>query len=153
MTLQVGDKAPNFKGKDQDGKSISLAYFAGKKLILYFYPEDDTELCTLEACNLRDNYSLLKKNGFQILGVSRDDEASHQKFIKKYSLPFPLLADVDKKVLLAYAAWGEKNMYGKIVIGTIRKTFVIDEKGIILKIFLKPRSREHAEQILKSFVL
>ena len=149
--LEVGDKAPNFSGKDQSGNKISLSDFAEKKLILYFYPEDDTELCTLEACNLRDNFSLLKKNGFQILGVSKDDEISHQKFIAKYNLPFPLLADIDKKTLLLYGAWGEKNMYGNKVIGTIRKTFVIDEKGIIEKIFLKPRSREHAQQILKAY--
>src|SRR5277367_3632717 len=108
--LKIGDKAPAFKGKDQDGNTVSLADFKGKKLAIFFYPEDDTEVCTKEACNLRDNYSELKKKGYAVVGVSPDDETSHQKFISKYKLPYTLIADPDKKILNAYEAWGEKNM-------------------------------------------
>jgi len=147
--LKIGDKAPAFKGKDQDGNSVSLSDFKGKKLVIFFYPEDDTEVCTKEACNLRDNYSELKKKGYAVIGVSPDDEASHQKFIGKYKLPYTLIADPDKKILNAYEAWGEKNMYGNIVIGVIRKTYVIDEKGVITKIIKKVRATIHSEQILK----
>jgi thioredoxin-dependent peroxiredoxin len=148
--LKIGDKAPAFKGKDQDGNTVSLADFKGRKLAIFFYPEDDTEVCTKEACNLRDNYSELKKKGYAVVGVSPDDETSHQKFISKYKLPYTLIADPDKKILNAYEAWGEKNMYGNIVTGVLRKTYVIDEKGIIEKIIKKVRATIHSEQILKS---
>ncbi len=148
MKLQAGEAAPDFRGKDQDGKIHTLKDYRGKKLILYFYPEDDTLLCTLEACNLRDNYSLLLKKGFAILGVSADDEDSHRKFISKFKLPFPLLADTSRKIMLDYDSYGEKNMYGIKRMGIKRHTFVIDESGKILKIFQKPKSRQHAEQIL-----
>lgn len=146
--LKEGDKAPYFEGKDQDGKVISLKDFAGSKLVLYFYPKDDTPGCTAESCNLRDNYSLLKKNGYKIVGVSADDEKSHQKFIKKFSLPFPLLADVDRKIINDYSVWGMKSMFGKKFEGIIRTTFVISEDGMIEKVITKVDNENHAEQIL-----
>jgi thioredoxin-dependent peroxiredoxin len=146
--LKEGDKAPAFSGRDQNSKLISLDQYKGKKLILYFYPKDNTPGCTDEACNLRDNYSILKEQGFEILGVSADSEKSHQGFIAKHDLPFPLLADLDKKVIQSYGAWGEKKMYGKSYEGILRSTFVIDEKGIILKIFHKVETKEHSRQIL-----
>jgi peroxiredoxin Q/BCP len=148
-TLPVGTQAPDFSGTDQNGQTIRLSDFKGSKLVLYFYPQDDTPLCTQEACNLRDNYTLLKQNGYEILGVSSDTVESHQKFIQKYNLPFSLIADPDKKILQAYEAWGEKNMYGKIVLGTRRITYLIDENGIIRHVFKKVKSAEHAAQILK----
>lgn len=147
-TLKVGSKAPAFKGKDQDGNTISLADFKGKKLILFFYPKDNTPGCTAEACSLRDNYSLLQKNGFELLGISIDDEKSHQKFITKHSLPFPLLADSDKKVVEAYGLWIEKSMYGRKYMGTARTTFIIDEAGKISHIIEKVDTKDHAMQIL-----
>lgn len=150
ITLQEGDKAPDFKGKDQNGKAVKLADFKGKKLILYFYPKDDTPGCTKEACNLRDNHTLLLEKGFAVVGVSPDNEASHQKFITKYELPFSLLADTEKVIMSAYGTFGEKNNYGKIVMGVLRTTFVIDEKGIIEKVFKRPKNDAHAEQILKA---
>lgn len=149
-TLQEGDKAPEFSGVDQHGKSISLADYKGKKLILYFYPKDDTPGCTAEACNLRDNYSDLQKAGFDILGVSVDNEKSHQKFISKFELPFSLLADTDKKVVEQFGVWGEKSMYGRKYMGTNRVTFVIDENGVIVRRFDKVETKNHTEQILKS---
>lgn len=149
ITLQKGDKAPNFKGIDQNGKEVQLSDFAGKKLILYFYPKDDTPGCTKEACNLRDNYTMLLEKGFAVLGVSPDDTASHQKFINKYSLPFPLVADTEKEIMSTYGTWGEKNMYGKIKMGVLRTTFAIDEEGTILHVFKRPKNDAHAEQILK----
>lgn len=149
-TLQEGDKAPAFSGVDQHGKSISLADYKGKKLILYFYPKDDTPGCTAEACNLRDNYSDLQKAGFDILGVSVDNEKSHQKFIAKFELPFSLLADTDKKVVEQFGVWGEKSMYGRKYMGTNRVTFVIDENGVIVRRFDKVETKNHTEQILKS---
>lgn len=148
--LQEGDKAPNFKGKDQHGNTVQLSDFKGKTLVLYFYPEDDTPNCTATACNLRDNYKALLKKGYAVVGVSADDQTSHQHFADKYNLPFPLIADTDRKVLEAYEAYGEKNMYGKIVIGIIRKTYVIDEHGKILKIFKRVDANNHTEQILKA---
>lgn len=147
--LKVGDKAPDFKGIDQDGKSISLAQFTGKKLVLYFYPKDNTPGCTTEACNLRDNYSELKNKGYAIVGVSADSPASHQKFISKYELPFPLIADVDKTIIKAYQVWGEKKMYGKSYDGIFRRTFVISEKAIIEKIIEKVKISEHSKQIFE----
>ena len=130
-SLKEGDKAPDFSVKDQNGKTVSLKDFAGKKLIIYFYPKDDTPTCTNEACNLRDNFSLLKKKGYIILGVSADEEKKHLKFIKKYDLPFQLLADVDMKMIKAYDVWGTKQFMGRIFDGINRTTFIIDEKGKI----------------------
>lgn len=146
--LKEGAVAPQFTGKDQDGKTISLSDFKGRKVILYFYPKDDTPGCTAEACNLRDNYEELLSKGFVILGVSPDSEKSHGKFRTKYSLPFSLLADPDAAILKSYGAWGEKSMYGKKYDGVLRTTFVIDEGGKIEKIFTKVETGNHSRQIL-----
>ena len=151
IQLQEGDKAPDFKSKDQNGAPIALKDFKGKKVVLYFYPEDDTPTCTIEACNLRDNYALLKKKGFVILGVSPDDEKKHKKFEEKYNLPFTLIADPEKKIIEKYGVWGEKNMYGRKYMGLHRTTFLIDEKGIIVKIFKKPKSKIHSEEIVQAW--
>jgi peroxiredoxin Q/BCP len=148
--LKEGDKAPTFTGKDQDGNKISLASLKGKKVVLYFYPEDDTPTCTVQACNLRDNYQLLLKNGFTVVGVSPDDEKKHVKFREKFSLPFPLIADPSHKIINQYGVWGQKKLYGREYTGIHRTTFVINEKGIIEKIFLRPRNKAHAEEIMKS---
>jgi peroxiredoxin Q/BCP len=147
--LQVGQKAPAFSGVDQDGKNVSLNELKGSKLVLYFYPEDDTPTCTIQACNLRDNYSLLKKNGFKVIGVSPDAEDKHRKFREKYDLPFTLLADPQHKIIEKYGVWGEKNLYGRKYMGIHRTTFVIDENGVIQKIFLRPKNKAHAEEIVK----
>ena len=147
--LKAGDKAPSFSGLDQNGTKISLADFKGKKVVLYFYPADDTPVCTVQSCNLRDNYGALQKAGYIVLGVSPDDSASHKKFEEKFSLPFPLIADTGKTIINKYGVWGEKNMYGNIVTGLLRTTFVIDETGVIEKVFLRPRNKQHAEEILK----
>ena len=151
ITLNEGDKAPPFKSKDQNGKPVSLSDFKGKKVVLYFYPEDDTPTCTIEACNLRDNYSLLEQNGMIVLGVSPDEEKKHKKFEEKFNLPFTLVVDKDKKIINKYGVWGEKNLYGRKYMGLHRTTFLIDEKGIIKKIFKKPRSKMHSEEILKAW--
>ncbi|HZG25195.1 MAG TPA: thioredoxin-dependent thiol peroxidase [Chitinophagaceae bacterium] len=148
--LKEGDKAPVFSGTDQSGNKVSLTAYKGQKVVLYFYPQDDTPTCTVQACNLRDNYALLKQHGFAVLGVSPDDEASHRKFESKYQLPFPLIADPKHIIINKYKVWGEKLLYGRTYMGLHRTTFVIDEKGIIRKIFLKPRSKQHAEDILGS---
>jgi peroxiredoxin Q/BCP len=149
--LQAGDKAPAFIGKDAAGNRISLADYKGKKLVLYFYPQDDTPTCTDQACNLRDNIALLKREGFSVAGVSPDDGKSHQKFEKKFGLPFPLIADPEHKIIDKYGVWGEKQLYGRKYMGLHRTTFLIDEKGVIRKIFLKPRSKQHAEEIIKAW--
>jgi peroxiredoxin Q/BCP len=149
--LKEGDKAPAFSAKDQNSKKISLADFKGKKLVLYFYPEDDTPTCTIQACNLRDNYSLLKREGFEVVGISPDDEKKHKKFEQKFSLPFTLLADPSHKILEKYGVWGEKQMFGNHYMGVHRTTFVVDEKGIIRKIFSRPKNKAHAEEIVKSW--
>jgi len=149
MTLQVGDKAPVFKGIDQDGNTISLSQFKGKKVVLYFYPKDNTEGCIKEACNLRDNYPALLKAGYVVLGVSTDDEKSHRKFIAKFDLPFPLIADTERTINEQYGVWVEKSMYGRTYMGTARTTFVIDEKGIITEIIVKVKTDDHTAQILK----
>ncbi|HTX87854.1 MAG TPA: thioredoxin-dependent thiol peroxidase [Bacteroidales bacterium] len=149
-TLKTGDKAPEFTGMDQDGKKVSLADFKGSKLVLYFYPKDDTPGCTAEACNLRDNYEVLLKKGFKIIGVSADDESSHKKFISKYQLPFPLLADKDKKIIRDYKAWGLKKNYGKEYMGIIRTTYIISENGIIEQVFHQVDTKNHTEQILEA---
>ena len=147
--LQEGQKAPGFTGIDQDGNKVSLTDFKGQKVVLFFYPEDDTPTCTIQACNLRDNYALLKKNGFKIIGISPDDEKSHIKFKEKFNLPFTLLADPQHKIIDKYGVWGMKNLYGRNYMGLHRTTFVIDEKGAIKKIFLRPKNKAHAEEILK----
>jgi peroxiredoxin Q/BCP len=152
-TLQEGSKAPAFKGKDQNGKTVSLSDFKGQKIVLYFYPQDDTPTCTVQACNLRDNFSVLKKNGFVVLGVSPDEEKKHKKFEAKYSLPFTLLADPEHAIIDKYEVWGEKQLYGKKYLGLHRTTFLIDEKGIIRKIFVKPKSKLHTEEILTAWQL
>jgi peroxiredoxin Q/BCP len=146
--LKEGSKAPIFKGVDQNGKPISLADFKGKKVVLYFYPHDDTPTCTDQACNLRDNYSILLKKGYQVIGVSVDDVKSHKKFEQKYNLPFPLVADEDKKIVDKYNLWGQKTLMGRTYMGTTRTTFLIDETGKIVKIIDKPVSKNHTAEIL-----
>lgn len=147
--LQVGEKAPAFSGIDQDGNKISLGDFKGQKVVLYFYPGDDTPTCTIQACNLRDNYSLLKKKGFKVIGISPDDVKSHQKFRAKFNLRFTLIADPEHNLIDKYGVWGKKNLYGREYMGLHRTTFVIDEKGIISKIFLRPKNKAHAQEIVK----
>jgi len=151
--INEGEKAPSFEGKDQNGKTIKLEGFKGKKVVLYFYPKDDTPGCTAEACNLRDNYKSLMDKGIQIIGVSADTEAKHQKFIEKYSLPFPLIADSEKEVIEAFGVWGEKKFMGKVYDGIHRVTYVIDEEGIVIKRFDKVNTKEHTEQILEALNL
>jgi len=146
--LKIGDKAPKFSTTNQDGKEIDLKTFKGKKLVLYFYPKDNTPTCTTESCNLRDNYQRFVNNGFEVAGVSPDGEKSHQKFIKKYDLPFDLLADTDHSISEAFGVWQEKSMFGKKYMGIVRTTFVIDEKGKITDIVEKVKAKEHTEQIL-----
>ena len=146
--LQVGEKAPAFTGIDQDGNKVSLSDFKGQKVVLYFYPEDDTPTCTVQACNLRDNYGLLKKEGFEVIGVSPDDEASHRKFKERHSLPFPLIADTGLKIIGKFGVWGEKQLYGRKYMGLHRTTFVLDEKGVIRKVFQRPKNKAHAEEIV-----
>jgi peroxiredoxin Q/BCP len=148
MILKEGLKAPAFTARDQDGKTVSLADYKGKKLVIYFYPEDDTPTCTIQACNLRDNFGLLKKHGFEIIGISPDDVKSHKKFEEKFSLPFTLLADPDHKIIDKYGVWGPKQMFGNKYMGILRTTYVIDEKGIIRKVFARPKNKAHAEEIL-----
>ena len=150
-TLKEGDKAPDFKVINELGDEMSLADFSGKKLVLYFYPKDNTPGCTAESCNLRDHYADLKTKGFEVLGVSADNEVSHQKFIKKHELPFHLLADTEKEVLNAYGVWGPKKFMGRTYDGIHRTTFVIDENGMIERIFTKVKTKEHTEQILESY--
>ena len=149
--LAEGAKAPAFKSKDQNGNPVSLADHKGKKVVLYFYPEDDTPTCTVQACNLRDNFGLLKQHGFTVLGVSPDEEKKHKKFESKYNLPFTLVADPTHTIIDKYGVWGEKQLYGRNYMGLHRTTFLIDEKGIIRKIFLKPKSKQHTEDILNAW--
>lgn len=146
--LKIGDKAPAFSGIDQDGNAIKSEDFAGRKLVLYFYPKDSTPGCTAEACDLRDNYQRFLAAGYAVVGVSKDSAASHKRFIEKYSLPFPLISDTSTEILRAYEAWGEKKNYGKVSVGTLRKTYVIDENGIITDIVTKVNTKAHASQIL-----
>ncbi len=147
--LQVGDKAPDFQGTIQTGETRSLSDYKGKKLVLYFYPKDDTPGCTKEACSLRDHYATFQSQGYEILGVSPDPEAKHQKFIDKYDLPFDLLADTDRKTLEAYESWGPKKFMGREYEGVLRRTFVIDEAGKIEQIIDKVKTAKHAEQLLE----
>ncbi len=150
-TLREGDKAPDFKGVGQDGKPVSLADFKGKKVVLYFYPKDDTPGCTAQACNLRDHYRALKKKGFEVIGVSIDSIKSHKKFETKYKLPFTLIADEDKKIVEEYGVFGEKKFMGRTYMGTHRTTFLINEKGVIDKIITKPDTKHHTEEILEAW--
>jgi peroxiredoxin Q/BCP len=148
MALQIGDSAPEISAKDQNGNEVKLSDYKGKKVILYFYPKDNTPGCTTQACNLRDNYEALLSQGYVVLGVSVDDEKSHLKFIKKFDLPFPLLADTDHVIVEAYHVWVEKSMYGRTYMGTARTTFVIDENGVIAEIIQKVDTKNHSDQIL-----
>ena len=147
--LQIGTKAPFFEGTDENGNTIKLSDYAGKKLVLYFYPKDSTPGCTAEACDLRDNYQRFLALGYEVLGVDRDSAASHQKFIAKYELPFHLISDPDHRILEAYEAWGEKKNYGKVTMGTLRTTYVIDEQGTIVDAIGKVNTKAHTAQILK----
>lgn len=149
--MNIGDKAPEILGRDQNGKEIKLSDFAGRKLVLYFYPKDSTSGCTAEACSLRDNYAELRRQGYEVVGVSIQDEASHLKFIEKNQLPFSLIADTDKTLVQQMGVWGEKSMYGRKYFGTLRTTFIIDENGIIERVFQPKeiKTKVHAEQILK----
>jgi len=148
--MNIGDKAPEILGKDEQGRDIRLSDYKGRKLVLYFYPKDNTSGCTSEACSLRDHYAELQQAGYEVVGVSKDSAASHVKFKEKHELPFPLIADVDHSLLEAMGAWGEKMMYGKPVTGTIRTTFIINEDGIVEQIFVgkQIKTKEHAKQIL-----
>jgi thioredoxin-dependent peroxiredoxin len=147
-TLQEGDKAPDFTAKDQNGKTVSLSGYKGKNVILYFYPKDNTPACTAEACSFRDNYQSMLKLGFEVIGVSADTEKSHKKFETKFALPFTLIADTDKSIVEAYGVWGEKMLFGRKYMGIIRKTFVINEGGIIDKIIEKVDTQNASQQII-----
>jgi peroxiredoxin Q/BCP len=149
--LKEGDKAPDFSAKDQDGNDVSLTDLKGQRVVLYFYPKDDTPGCTKEACSFRDSDDVYKEKNIRVLGVSTDSEKSHQKFISKFNLPFTLLADTDKKIVEDYGVWGEKSMYGRKYMGTNRKTFLIDEQGNIKKVFDKVNVSEHADEVLTAF--
>ena len=148
MKLAIGEKAPDFEQKDQHGNLVKLSDFKGKKVILYFYPKDDTPGCTAQACNLNENLPALQAKGFEIIGVSIDGQKAHQKFIKKYDLKFTLLSDEDHQLVEAYGVWVEKSMYGKTYMGTARTTFIIDENGIITDIIEKVKTKEHTSQII-----
>lgn len=147
--LKPGSKAPDFKAKDQDGNTISLSDFKGKKVVLFFYPRDNTPTCTEEACNLRDNYSALTKKGIVVMGISTDSERKHRNFISKFDLPYPLIADTDQAVHELYHTWGEKKLYGRTYMGTLRTTYVIDEKGKVLGVIDKVKAKDHTSQVLE----
>ncbi|MGD9561703.1 MAG: thioredoxin-dependent thiol peroxidase [Pyrinomonadaceae bacterium] len=149
--VKEGTKAPDFTARNQDGEKVKLSDLKGQKVVLYFYPKDDTPGCTKEACSFRDADDVFAEKGIKVFGVSTDDEKSHQKFISKFSLPFDLLADTDKKIVEKYGVWGEKSMYGRTYMGTMRKTFLIDEEGKIVKIFDKVKVAEHADEVLEAF--
>lgn len=153
MSILEGKKAPTFSAIDQDGEKIKLADFKGKKLALYFYPKDNTSTCTVQACNLRDGYKILEKQGIAVVGVSPDDEKSHLKFIAKHELPFRIIADTDKKLVEKFGVWGEKQLYGNKYMGVFRTTFLIDENGVVVKIISKPKVKEHAAEIAVGFGL
>ena len=149
--MNIGTKAPDLLGLNEKGEEIRLSQYAGKKLVLYFYPKDSTSGCTTEACNLRDNYAELRRAGYEVVGVSVDSAASHQKFIAKHELPFPLIADTEKTLVETFGVWGEKSMYGRKYMGTFRTTFIINEEGVVERIFLPKeiKVKEHAEQIMR----
>lgn len=149
--MNIGDKAPETLGFDENGKEIRLSDYKGKKIVLYFYPKDNTSGCTAQACSLRDGYEDLRKAGYEVIGVSVDSAASHQKFIAKHSLPFTLIADTDKKLVEEFGVWGEKKMCGRTYMGTFRTTFIINEEGIVERIMgpKEVKTKEHAQQILK----
>jgi len=149
MSLEVGQQAPDFKTQDQEGNTISISDFKGKKVVLYFYPKNNTPGCTAQACNLRDNYEALQKAGYVVLGISSDSQKSHKKFAEKQNLPFPLLVDEDLTIHEKYGTWVEKQMFGRKYMGTARTTFVIDENGLIEDIITKVNTKEHSSQILK----
>ena len=149
MKPTIGNKAPEFQSKDENGNAISLNQFLGKKVVLYFYPKDNTPGCTEQSCNLRDNYQAFIAAGYVVLGISVDDEKSHQKFIKKFELPFPLIADNEKVIVEKYGVWVEKSMYGKTYMGIARTTFVINEEGVITDVIEKVNTKDHTSQILK----
>ena len=148
VVLKEGNKAPEFSGTDQDGNKVSLADFKGGKLILYFYSEAGSPTCTIESCNLRDNYNLLKSHGFEVVGVSPDDKKTQKKFETKYKLNFQLLADTSHEILEKYGVWDQKKLFGREYMGVLRTTFLIDENGFIKKIFAKPKNKAHAEEII-----
>ncbi len=148
--LNIGDKAPDFNGLNQNGDSVRLEDFKGTKLILYFYPKDNTPGCNAEACNLRDNHEMWLSKGYKVLGVSPDKQESHQKFIAKFDLPFPLISDTEKEIIKAYGAWGPKKLYGREYEGLLRSTFVISEEGIIEQVFMKVKTKDHTNQILET---
>ena len=149
--LKIKKKAPNFKGLNQDGEEMSLSDFKGKKLALYFYPESGTPTCTVQACNIRDNYSALKKAGIAIVGVSPDTNRKQGNFTKKHELPFPIISDKEKKIIETYGVWGQKKMFGREYMGLIRTTFLIDEKGVLVHIIEKPVAKNHSQQIIDGF--
>ena len=146
--LKIGDKMPEFKVIDQSGNTVQTQDFVGKKTVIYFYPKDSTPGCTAEACDIRDNYERYLSQGYTVVGVSKDSDASHRKFIEKYSLPFPLLSDPSTEMLQAFGAWGEKKLYGKVSMGTLRKTFIFNEEGILERIIEKVNTKDHTTQIL-----
>ncbi|MCD8081540.1 MAG: thioredoxin-dependent thiol peroxidase [Bacteroides sp.] len=148
--IQVGDKAPDILGKDQNGEEIRLSSYKGRKLVLYFYPKDNTSGCTAQACNLRDNYSELRKQGYEVVGVSVDNEQSHRKFIEKNDLPFPLIADTEKKLVEDFGVWAEKKLYGRTYMGTLRTTFIINEEGMVERIISpkEVKTKDHTTQII-----
>ena len=147
--IKIGDKMPDFEVVDQDGKTVRSQDLLGKKTIIYFYPKDNTSGCTAEACNLRDNYEAMAAKGYNVIGVSKDSAVSHKKFAEKYQLPFTLLADTSTEMIQAFGAWGEKSLYGRKYMGTLRETFIFDENGILVEIIDKVDTKNHAEQILK----
>ena len=149
--LKAGDKAPAFSGKDQNNNLVKLSDFKGQKLVIYFYPADMTPTCTVQACNLRDNFGLLRSAGISVLGVSPDDVAKHKKFEDKFDLPFSLLADTSLEIINLFGVWGQKQMYGKSYMGLLRTTFLIDEKGKIKHVFSKPKSKDHSQEILEAW--
>jgi peroxiredoxin Q/BCP len=149
MSIKIGEQVPDFEAKNQKGEKIKLSDYSGKKVVLYFYPKDNTPGCTAESCNLRDNYAAFQNKGYEVLGISTDDEKSHQKFIDKFELPFDLIADTDKKIHEIFGTWGEKSMYGRKYMGTIRTTFIIDEKGKLEEIIDKVKTDDHTAQILR----
>jgi len=149
FTLKQGDKAPDFKLEDQDGKTIKLSDLEGKKSVIFFYPADMTPTCTIEACNLRDNHTIFQSKGYEVYGVSPDDAKSHQKFIAKHQIPYTLLSDPDHKMAIDYGVWDEKQLFGRKYMGIVRTTFILDEKGKIAEVITKVKSKDHASQILK----